>query len=118
MFREEDNIFSNPISETKTNFRHDVIDFPACIAIDPRSIMVWKMRCVFYCFMKCSDFSLKYGVVVVVFRRPLVLQSHHTRSNFVVDIKKNVSQASDSVGLSCVKAHAGNPENETSDHFG
>ncbi|GBN15014.1 hypothetical protein AVEN_15633-1 [Araneus ventricosus] len=29
------------------------------------------MRCVYYYFMKCSEFSLKYGVVVVEFSRPL-----------------------------------------------
>ncbi|GBM18332.1 hypothetical protein AVEN_127789-1 [Araneus ventricosus] len=30
------------------------------------------MRCVYYCFMKCSEFSLKYGVAVVEFSRSLV----------------------------------------------
>ncbi|GBN37253.1 hypothetical protein AVEN_125565-1 [Araneus ventricosus] len=37
-----------------------------------KGIMVWQMRCVFYCFMKCSEFSLKYGVVIIEFSRPLV----------------------------------------------
>ncbi|GBN18400.1 hypothetical protein AVEN_189331-1 [Araneus ventricosus] len=36
------------------------------------------MRCVYYCFVKCSEFSLKYGVVVVEFSRPLVfIRSTH-----------------------------------------
>ncbi|GBM62840.1 hypothetical protein AVEN_35145-1 [Araneus ventricosus] len=30
------------------------------------------MRCVYYCFMKRSEFSLKYGAVVVESSRPLV----------------------------------------------
>ncbi|GBO28106.1 hypothetical protein AVEN_175661-1 [Araneus ventricosus] len=35
MLREEDNTVSNPVSGTETNGGHDVIDFPACIAILP-----------------------------------------------------------------------------------
>ncbi|GBL91668.1 hypothetical protein AVEN_71322-1 [Araneus ventricosus] len=37
-----------------------------------RGIVVWQMRCVYYCFVKCSEFSLKYGGVVVEFSRLLV----------------------------------------------
>ncbi|GBN92306.1 hypothetical protein AVEN_50877-1 [Araneus ventricosus] len=35
MLRKEDNILSNPLCRTETNLGHDVIDFPACIAILP-----------------------------------------------------------------------------------
>ncbi|GBM76926.1 hypothetical protein AVEN_132428-1 [Araneus ventricosus] len=51
-------------------------------------------------------------IVCCLFRFP---QSRHTRSNFVVDIKKNISQASDAVGLSWVKA--GIPGDKTAYHF-
>ncbi|GBM58334.1 hypothetical protein AVEN_228635-1 [Araneus ventricosus] len=37
-----------------------------------RGIVVWQMGCVYYCFMKCGEFSFKYGVDVVEFNKPLV----------------------------------------------
>ncbi|GBO24318.1 hypothetical protein AVEN_197879-1, partial [Araneus ventricosus] len=42
MLREEDNILSNPVSGTETNRGHDVIDFPACIAILPSGLPLLK----------------------------------------------------------------------------
>ncbi|GBN76623.1 hypothetical protein AVEN_154207-1 [Araneus ventricosus] len=41
MFR-EDKALSNQVSGTKTNRRHDVTDFPACIAIVPGSVPFLK----------------------------------------------------------------------------
>ncbi|GBM82000.1 hypothetical protein AVEN_231482-1 [Araneus ventricosus] len=46
------------------------------------------MRCVYYCFVKYNWFSLKYGVVVVEFSRPLVGPDEDNQCSLSVDIRK------------------------------
>ncbi|GBO31291.1 hypothetical protein AVEN_98525-1 [Araneus ventricosus] len=62
--------------------------------------------------------ALENGYKINIFTDSLsYIQSHHTRSNFVVGIKKNISQASASVGLSWVKDHASISGNNPDSNF-
>ncbi|GBM21621.1 hypothetical protein AVEN_172473-1 [Araneus ventricosus] len=44
-------------------------------------------------------------------------RSYKSKPNFILKIKEKLSSASGYVGLSWLKAHAGNTGNETADHF-
>ncbi|GBO43827.1 hypothetical protein AVEN_68613-1, partial [Araneus ventricosus] len=99
-------------------FQNNVLSPPFCYKLESFNTF---LQAEFFAIYFATCWALENGHKINIYTDSLssiqILRSPNTKSDFIIKIKEKLSKVGGLVGLFWVKDHAGNPGNETADHF-